>query len=378
MKNLCNIVFIICFFAVLFVFSLGTLMKPDKMFSEKENKYLAQKPEFNKEDVISGTYMEDLKKYLDDQLIFREPMIRMKHMLQKKTGKDEINGVYLGEDDYLFEKWLPQDVDSMIVLNNIESMFYFAKENLVDVMVVPTAGYIYEDKLPKNAPMYWEEFDLISIKDKLTNCNVIETEDILFENKDKEELYYHSDHHWTTQGAFLAYQKWCQEKKIPFDENDYEVEEVTHDFQGTMYAKVLDDSLQKDTISIYHDRKAPAYKITYNFGEKTSYTAYERDKLNTQNKYDVFFGGNHPEMTITTENKNGKNLLIFKDSYANSFIPFLIRNYETIHVVDLRYCNYDLKTYIEESNITEYLFMYNSKNFTEEYFWSYLDDMFND
>lgn len=374
MKKLSNIIFILSFLVVLFVFSLGTLMKPDKMFSEKENKYLAQKPEFKKEDVLSGTYMEDLGQYLDDQLIFREPLIRMKHMLQKKTGKDEINGVYLAEDDYLIEKWLPQDVNGMQFENNLQKIYNFAKERAypVNVMIVPTAGYIYEDKLPKNAPIFWQKIALNRIKTKLTNCKVIETEDILFENKDEEELYYHSDHHWTTQGAFLAYQKWCQEKKIPFDESDYEVEEVTHDFQGTMYSRVLDDSLQKDTISIYHNRKAPAYKVSYNFGKKESDTLYEMDKLDTQNKYEVFLGGNHPEITITTENNNNKHLLIFKDSYANSFIPFLVRDYESIHIIDLRYFNQDIETYMEESNITEYLFLYNLKNFTEEDSFSFL------
>ena len=83
----------------------------------------------------------------------------------------------------------------------------------------------------------------------------------------------------------------------------------------------------------------------------------------TVDKYQVFLGGNYPELKIKTNNKNEKNLLIIKDSYANSFIPFLINDYENICAIDMRYFKEDLKEYMAENEINEVLILYNMTNF---------------
>ena len=80
----------------------------------------------------------------------------------------------------------------------------------------------------------------------------------------------------------------------------------------------------------------------------------------------MFLNGNHPELTICSENKNGKHLLIFKDSFANAWIPFAVNDFESIHVIDPRYFNGDIEEYIEENGITESLFLYNIRNFCED------------
>ena len=69
---------------------------------------------------------------------------------------------------------------------------------------------------------------------------------------------------------------------------------------------------------------------------------------------------------MSTAKKNGKHLLLIKDSFANAFLPFLVDHYETIHVIDLRYYNGNLDSYIADNKINECIFLYNIKNFCED------------
>ena len=133
-----------------------------------------------------------------------------------------------------------------------------------------------------------------------------------------------------------------------------------------MYSKVLNRNSTSDSIDIFDEEDSKSYSVYYNFGKSNNNSIYDFEKLNRKDKYQVFFGGNHPEIKIETRNKNGKHLLVFKDSYANAFIPFLINDYETICVIDLRYFNNDLKKYISDNNISDILVLYNIMNFSND------------
>ena len=67
------------------------------------------------------------------------------------------------------------------------------------------------------------------------------------------------------------------------------------------------------------------------------------------------------------ENADNGSLLVIKDSYAHSLIPFLAKNYSHITVLDLRYINGDIETL--GVNIGDYknvLFMYNVITFSQD------------
>lgn len=126
---------------------------------------------------------------------------------------------------------------------------------------------------------------------------------------------------------------------------------------------MLNKNIENDKIEIFKPIKELNYKVFYNFNKTITSSVYDFDKLNTKDKYQVFLGGNHEELKISTSNKNGKNLLIIKDSYDNSFIPFLLNNYENICVVDMRYFKDNLKEYMNKNKISEILILYNVSNF---------------
>lgn len=368
MKKLYHITAIVLFLAVLFGIPVCFLMQEDMEFSESENRYLAAKPAISVENILSGKFMRDTEQYINDQFPKKDFWISCKSDFMQLLGSKEIGGVYLAKDDYLIEKWLTEEFDEELLTKNTETLTSFAQqhpEQKISLMLVPTAGMILSDKLPKDAPMFNQKivYDIVN-----TNLNGISTIDLssLFASHNTKSLYYKTDHHWTTYGAFLAYSAWCEMNGQSVNQNEYEIEIVTEEFQGTLQSKVLGTHCAFDKIDLYKQKNGTPYRVEYNFGKTHSDTVYALERLSQKDKYQVFLGGNHPEITIKTSQRNGKHLLVIKDSFANAFIPFLLNDYETIHIIDPRYYHGNIDEYILDNNINECLFLYNTKNFCED------------
>ena len=166
-------ILIIIFLFIIIATPLFIFITKDKEFSENENRYLSSKPKFSFENIVSGKFFKDAEEYINDQFIFREKLYEIKTQIQILMGNKDINGVYLAEDNYLIEKHLQEDFDENILEQNIESINKFAEQNKdknIDVMIVPTASLILQDKLPKNAPIYNQEQAINKIKENITNC----------------------------------------------------------------------------------------------------------------------------------------------------------------------------------------------------------------
>ena len=86
-------------------------------------------------------------------------------------------------------------------------------------------------------------------------------------------------------------------------------------------------------------------------------------QLETRDKYALFFGGNHAQIKISTPTETDNTLLVLKDSYANSFIPFLAQHYRKIIMIDPRYYFGDLEQLMQVENVQEILYLYNANTF---------------
>lgn len=360
MKKISNIIYITVFILTIVLLPLCMAITDDKEFSENENRYLSGRPKISINSILTGKYFENFEKYIDDQFIFRDKLYEMKTEMQILVGNKDINGVYLAKDNYLIEKKLENEVDKNKLQDNINKINKFSKDNKdknIQVMIVPTASLILKDKLPKNTEEYNQDEILNTINNNIKNATFIDLREQLLSHKD-EYIYYKTDHHWTTLGSYYAYQEWCKHNQINTNINNYTRETVTTEFKGSLYSKILNRNVENDKIETFKPIKTLNYKVSYNFNKTISTSVYDYDKLNTKDKYQVFLGGNHPELQINTSNRNGKNLLIIKDSYANSFIPFLLENYDNICVLDMRYFKNDLEEYMNENKISEILILY--------------------
>ena len=349
------------FLIVAFAFNL---FSKDKKYSESENRMLAQKPVFSMANLTSGKYMKDMEDYVTDQFFIRDKWINLKVLEDLALGKKESNGVYIGKKDYLME--IPTAPNQKALDNNLDAISNFSASHpdINTVMtLIPNAAYIYDHLIPRNAPVRDQEKDIKYVMNAVsTSLNFVDLTKTMSSHKE-EDIYYKTDHHWTTLGARYAFDALSTALGIEKPTQEYKIYPVTHSFQGTLASKSGYDKAL-DTIEIYVPQGVNTDCVV-NFtdeGEKTA-SVYESAALEKKDKYEVFFGGNHTRIDISTPMEGKKNLLLFKDSYANCFIPFLVPYYRNIIVIDPRYFYDDIESLISDNEITDVLFLYNVNTF---------------
>ncbi|MGH4122177.1 MAG: DHHW family protein [Clostridium sp.] len=355
---------------LLFIFSVMILniIVPSKDFSDEENRKLKNKPKFTINNLLHNRFTSKYEKYISDQFILRNFWINVKSKAEILTGKKENNDIYLGDDNYLVAKFKRPSKENLAEkLKAINTFSHDNKELSKYIMLVPNKVEVLKDKLPAFAPVenqlqYINKFYSGLDKD-IKSINVFDT---LNENKDKY-IYYKTDHHWTTDGAYYAYLEFCKSSGItPKDVSNYDINEVNNKFYGTLYSRAGVKNIDSDIINVYLPKTPEDILVNYIDEKKKSASLFNSSSLNTKDKYSVFLGGNHPIIKTSTMNLNNKNLLVIKDSYANCFIPFLTSHFSEIIVVDLRYFSDDVSTLIKDYNITDVLMLYNTNTFFED------------
>ena len=365
MKKKLPFVIGITFIFYIFTFFGLQLLAKDKNFSELENRNLSAKPSFTMASLLDGTYGKAFETYIADQFPLRNQFISTKAYSELILQKKDNNGVYIGKDDYFLQNFDAPDLD--LAARNATYINELAKEFKVYVGLAPTATKVLEDKLPNYATPYDEAFYISTFYNKLSNqVTKLDFLNTLSTHKD-EYIYYKTDHHWTTLGAYYAYTEFCKSADlIALTLDDFKIEDVSDAFYGTLFSKGNFSFATPDMMQLFYPKQTEALEITYEATGKTSSSLYEYSHLDTKDKYSVFLDNNHPLIKIKTSIKNGRKLLVIKDSYANSFIPFLTQHYEEIQVLDLRLMNVPVATFAKEAGISEVLLLYNVQNFSVE------------
>ncbi|MDD7641951.1 MAG: DHHW family protein [bacterium] len=362
---------VLAFVAVLFGLTILSLTTEEKTYSSTEKRELQTRPKVKIKTIKNGEFQQKYETYLSDQFPGRDEWVQLQTEISRLFGKSESNGVYFGKDHYLLEHYSEEDFDEETMTSNISALAAFVKRTKkqadVKVMMVPTKTWILRDKLPAFAPTFEEQ----RFYDELDRQLGADAEGILIPVKEKlkehapEEIYYRTDHHWTTLGAWYGYEAYvnamgddagrANEKK--------RFVQVCDDFYGTTYAKVNRAS-QADAIYLYEPQ--PVLSVVYNMGEKTTDSLYEMEHLETKDQYRVFTGGNQAVLEITGGEENGKTLLVIKDSFANCMLPFLAEDVEKMVVVDLRQLNIGCDALVERFSPTEVLVLYNDAQFAKD------------
>ncbi|TCZ75434.1 hypothetical protein E0485_17700 [Paenibacillus albiflavus] len=348
--------------------SLWSLLSKDVSFSEAENRYLQQLPAWNWDRVVSGEFTKEAEKYVSDQFIGRDYWVGLKSDMERLRQRKENNGIYFGKDDYLLEK--AEAPVSDIVKDNVEGINQLARTMPhipIRMLLVPNSVKVLDDKLPAYAVPYDQGLTIKNVQEWLEPQ--VQWLDVLgtlrsYTGSAKDNLYYKTDHHWTIWGAYAAYQALC--KQMGWNPVEVSWEKVTDRFQGSYYSKAnIRRSVSDEIVLPHFAGELLASIIIQDDGRKLN-SMYAREHLDKKNKYDVFLDGNHALITIRSNVKNNKKLLVVKDSYAHCFVPFLLNHYEEIHMLDLRYYNLKVRDYIKEAGITEILLLYNVSTFSQD------------
>lgn len=341
----------IAFLLILGVFTFASFVLPDREFSQRENRNLASPPDFSWQSFQSGRFTEDFDEYLADQFPLRDAFMDVKissdHLLQKKENE----GIYFGKDDYLLARYSSPGPTLQTNLEHIKAFAKSHKDFQVFVLPVPTSTAIYPEKLPAFALNADQGETIQQIQNTLQgSATVVSLLKPLEAQKDKY-LYFRLDHHWTQQGAYVAYEQLGQFLGYtPHSEEYFTPTLLTDQFRGSYYAKSGTQLLTPD--SIFWLQPTRSYHSWVEFtDDNTSLSGLLSPTwLEKGDPYSVFLDGNHASMVIHTDlpaNADCGKLLVVKDSYAHTLLPLLANHYGEIHVLDLRYFRQDVSSYMD-------------------------------
>lgn len=333
----------VVFLIFIYGMALWFLFSPKTDYSSSEKRYLQKFPDANVEKVLSGEFGSEFETFFADQFPQRNTWVGINAYTTLAEGNNGASGVYNCKNGCLINK--PVSTENNLD-KNISAVADFAKsiDTPTTVMLVPSTGYIADDVLPTFHDKYNDDEDISRIsstlsKDKIGFVDLRER--FKSEYKNGSQLYYKTDHHWTTKGAYTGYQELCKALGVtPIDDSTLKKDSYPG-FYGTTYSSSGFWLTPPDNIEIWsnpnNSSKNISVKITEGANIKTSGSMYFTDHLKEDDKYPVFIDGNHALTEITNTNAKNGTVLLIKDSFSHSLAPFLAENYSKVVLVDLRY-----------------------------------------
>ena len=224
-------------------------------------------------------------------------------------------------------------------------------------MVLPTSVSYY---LPENYLdlVESEKKDLDSIEKNLKDVINVDAYTALLKHK-QEALYSRTDHHWQPLGAYYASQEFAKVAGVDFADISEYNKHILSGYVGTLYGYTKSSTLLENPEPfIYYEPKTDV-EVTQYTSSFTNPTETELllnpDTLDNSSYY-LVFGMDDNIRHVKTQCKNGRTLVIFKDSYGNALLPFLTSSFENIYLCDVRYFDINAKSFIEEVEATDVLF----------------------
>ena len=357
------------FSILVILFTVIDIINSPNEFSELENRKLSQMPILSLKSYIDTSFSSDYEKYINDQFFLRDNWIDLKSRIEYLLGKRENNDIIFGKENYLFKKFTTFN-DEMLE-NNLNSIITFTNNynKEVDFFIIPNSYAVYDELTPLYLPLV-DQLSLInSINSYLSlksndHINTINVAEELLKNKD-DYIYYKTDHHWTSYGAYLAYLTYMDYLGLEIvDINN--LEKITiNNFLGTYYNRSKYFKADSDLITYYN-----ILGLHIEIDGKEKLSLMDLDKFKGSDKYSAFLWGNNGLTKVINENiseeRKGSSILIFKDSYANSFIQFLSYNYEIIDIIDLRYFKESIRNFMKDKDYNEILIMYSFNNLSSD------------
>ncbi|GHV68295.1 hypothetical protein FACS1894199_15300 [Bacteroidia bacterium] len=395
---------VVVIFIILWAGLVNYIVVPAQEVSLEEKRSLAVFPQIQWDSYIQGHLTDSIADYIDDHFPVRELFVGM---------LDEINyykGLHLNSDEKIV-KSLTQTISPTMsedtseeatqdstVYDNINGYFqndmlvingavfpisggtpratrYFAKmangyarKLSEQVRVIVAVSPLSSAFIPSDKYRYLNRHN----RQTLDTLHHYLSSDVLYANvfehlnaHSTEYIFFKTDHHWTALGAYYAYQAFCEATQIkPVPKANMEKRTKSH-FLGSLYSLTHDRSVKNNPDMLeYYVPHVTTKALRY---EPNSYEGVRSTVFCHKCKgYDTFLCADFPLMKITTDVKNGKKIIVIKDSMGNAFVVYLVSHYEEIWVVDFRYSQHNLLRLIRENNINDMVFavgMYNAQSY---------------
>ena len=360
------------FFAILFVlvwggFILWNFFLPSKEFSESENRTLASFPEYTTKRLLDGGFMDDMNIFLNDQFVGRPYWVAGHSLVEYGLGKREINDIYIGKNSLYRHYSMGRET---ITQNNIRGINAFFEQYQIptSVMLIPSSTCILEGNLPFLATAWDETSYITDIYARLDKSIItVDISSALIE--ESNDVFYRTDHHWTGRGAYLGFLQLSSTMGWPNREAELMISPLSDSFLGTYHSRTGFPFVDADLMELYQIGTYTRYETRKSIGTNTETTEYDSiffpEFLDKKDKYSYFLGTLENIVTIYTDAKTDKKIIIFKDSYAHCFAPMLMAEYSEIRLVELRTLTAaDYGETLEIDRYDEALFLYSSDVFS--------------
>ncbi len=343
-------------------FGLLTLVLPKKKTSASENRVLASFPAMHLSDLASGEWQSDLETWYSDHFVGRDGFTGLYRTVRRAMGQRDASGVYFGKNGHLFLIPTAPDAEQVDSLAAAISGFAAAHEDLrCCVAIAPNAVSIQSAYLPRYAEGMNQQVQLTDFYSRLSGVKKANLYAALLPHSG-EEIYYRTDHHWTSLGAKYAFETVADSLAIEDLVSEYDTVQVSKRFSGTLAARSGVHGTY-DSIDIWLPKTDVQYYVQYPDTGESAPSMYRREALSGRDQYAVFFGGNYGTVAIRTTASTGRSLLVFKDSYANAMMQFLYPYFEEIVMVDPRYFYDSLTPLLHQYAVTDVLWLYNADTF---------------
>lgn len=330
------------------------LLTPKNNFSINEKRYLEEFPTLSWSDVSTGKWGDNLEKYMADHIPARDFWVGLNAYSDLFTGRQITKDIWR-VNGQLVEA--PCDENDQSVFMKVQTINSFAEtvNRQVDFAVIPSAGWATGSDQYPDKTMITSIYSLVSSN--------IHTLDLVTVFQNHPELYYSTDHHWNSAGAYAAYVSYLNTiDKSPVAKENFEIESVP-DFHGSTYSRSALWLTASESIELWNTGSQIA--VTNGESDEVHQGVFYRSRLEEADKYTVFLDGNHSIVRTHNPNGNGK-ILVIRDSFGNSLGCFLAESYEEVVLVDLRYYKRPVSELVTSENYDQILVCYSLNNFVTD------------
>lgn len=343
---------VVLLWAVLTVLLWGL---PDREMSEAERRNLTQRPELTAASVMSGRFMTDFEDYTLDQFPARDGFRQVKALFHYYVlGQKDNNGIYLSQG-YAAKQEYPLHPESLSYAGKRFQTLYetYLTDSRVYMAIVPDKGYYLAEKSGQPVMDYAAMFAWL--REALPWAQSIGLTDVL-----SMEDYYRTDTHWRQERLLPVAERICQTMGNPGPKaEDYTVTALERPFYGVYYGQA---ALPMASETMYLMESPLLEECTvYDYESGTTGTVYDRTKLDSKDLYDVYLSGARALLTVENPaGTPGKELIVFRDSFASALVPLLVGDYARVTLVDLRYIRMELLEQYLDCSGKDVLLLYSS------------------
>ena len=319
------------------------LPKPYK--SENENRVLSNLPTFSVSSLCDGEFAEGLSDFYADRIPCRDLLIRLRSLTELAALRLECGGIMLGNGGYLIDRLEYGEGEYANLKQNFDSIERFAEKSGIDVTVtvMPRSIDVMKDALH---PFFSTE-RAEAVYSHLPSYALTFDSLLYGRAASGEYVWYKTDHHFTTLGAYYVYAALGTELGYtPYPIDFFTQTTVSSDFLGTSYSAAGLPVISPDELTLFRYDGDDNYTVSY--GEKVLQGFYDESFLSGKDKYSVFLGGNHALTSIKGKGER-ETLVVVKDSFSHALAPFLALHFD-LELVDLRYYPSSVKRLCDEVN----------------------------